>query len=97
MGPQAEETDISVGISNDLCDEEDEATESEMMIISRGSKVKKKSAIEEDEETFWTITIQVFFPFLIAGLGMVGAGLVLDIVQVGSEFHQVKNKVKIAT
>ena len=34
------------------------------------------------KETFWTISVQVFFPFLIAGLGMVGAGLVLDIVQV---------------
>jgi len=32
------------------------------------------------------ITIQVFIPFLIAGLGMVGAGLVLDLVQVRMEF-----------
>lgn len=36
----------------------------------------------EEEEGFWLIAFQVFFPFLIAGLGMVGAGLVLDIVQV---------------
>jgi len=40
-----------------------------------------KSFVQE-EETFWTITVQVFIPFLIAGMGMVGAGLVLDIVQV---------------
>lgn len=33
-------------------------------------------------ETYLSITIQVFIPFLIAGLGMVGAGLVLDVVQV---------------
>jgi len=37
---------------------------------------------EEEEETFWGIAIQVFIPFLIAGMGMVGAGLVLDVVQV---------------
>ncbi|ODM99627.1 Solute carrier family 41 member 1 [Orchesella cincta] len=32
-------------------------------------------------ESFWVITIQVFIPFLIAGMGMVGAGIVLDVVQ----------------
>ncbi|CAG7821212.1 unnamed protein product, partial [Allacma fusca] len=35
----------------------------------------------QDEETFLTIFLSVFIPFLIAGIGMVGAGLVLDIVQ----------------
>ncbi|XP_046406786.1 solute carrier family 41 member 1-like isoform X2 [Ischnura elegans] len=35
----------------------------------------------ETEETHWTIAIQVFIPFLIAGFGMVGAGLVLGHVQ----------------
>jgi len=41
---------------------------------------------DEDEplESYLAITIQVFIPFLIAGLGMVGAGLVLDLVQVCS-------------
>jgi hypothetical protein len=44
--------------------------------------------IEEDtrdirvDESWWTIGIQVFFPFIIAGFGTVGAGMVLDIVQV---------------
>lgn len=40
--------------------------------------------VNEDEplESYLAITIQVFIPFLIAGLGMVGAGLVLDLVQV---------------
>lgn len=39
--------------------------------------------VTEDEplESYLAITIQVFIPFLIAGLGMVGAGLVLDLVQ----------------
>ena len=35
----------------------------------------------QDEESFWSIYVSVFIPFLIAGVGMVGAGLVLDIVQ----------------
>ncbi len=34
-----------------------------------------------DPESFLSITLQIFFPFLVAGLGMVGAGLVLDVVQ----------------
>lgn len=38
-----------------------------------------------NEETYFSIAIQVFIPFLIAGFGMVGAGLVLDVVQV--RFH----------
>lgn len=36
----------------------------------------------EPTESYLAITIQVFIPFLVAGLGMVGAGLVLDLVQV---------------
>jgi len=39
-------------------------------------------ALHEETENVWSITIQVFIPFLVAGLGMVGAGLVLDVVQV---------------
>lgn len=35
------------------------------------------------QETYLSIAIQVFIPFLIAGLGMVFAGLVLDRIQVG--------------
>lgn len=40
----------------------------------------------EPLESYLAITIQVFIPFLIAGLGMVGAGLVLDLVQVWTKF-----------
>ena len=63
-------------------DSEDDSEENEVMITQKWpKKSKKKTSPEEVEETFWTTAIQVFFPFLIAGLGMVGAGLVLDIVQ----------------
>ena len=33
------------------------------------------------EETMFSITVEVFLPFLVAGFGMVAAGVVLDIVQ----------------
>ncbi|XP_034251993.1 solute carrier family 41 member 1-like [Thrips palmi] len=46
-------------------------------------KLQMPNSIEEDSvaENVWLTTIQVFVPFLVAGLGMVGAGLVLDVVQ----------------
>lgn len=48
----------------------------------RGTNKKKKQKTPPmPQETFLSITLQIFFPFLIAGLGMVGAGLVLDVVQ----------------
>ena len=34
------------------------------------------------EERAFSIALQVFFPFMIAGIGTVGAGLLLDVVQV---------------
>ncbi|KAK2168291.1 hypothetical protein LSH36_18g03047 [Paralvinella palmiformis] len=34
-----------------------------------------------DDDSAWQIALQVFFPYIVAGLGMVGAGVVLDIVQ----------------
>lgn len=41
---------------------------------------------DKDEETACSITCQVFIPFMIAGMGTVAAGLLLDIVQVGAFF-----------
>jgi hypothetical protein len=46
------------------------------------------SAVQH-EESFWSITFQVMFPFTVAGLGMVGAGIVLDIVQHWLVFEQI--------
>ena len=45
------------------------------------------TAFKEPEEASWQIALQVFFPYLIAGLGMVGAGMVLDVVQVSGDFY----------
>lgn len=50
------------------------------------SKIYGVTDENEPLESYLAITIQVFIPFLIAGLGMVGAGLVLDLVQVRTKF-----------
>ena len=42
-----------------------------------------------DQEKWWMITLQIFFPFLIAGFGMVGAGMVLDQVQHWRVFQEI--------
>jgi solute carrier family 41 len=38
--------------------------------------------VQQAEETSLTIALQIFLPYIIAGFGMVGAGMVLDTVQV---------------
>nr|XP_053638471.1 solute carrier family 41 member 1-like isoform X2 [Cherax quadricarinatus] len=45
--------------------------------------------VSSDEETSLSIMTQVMLPFLVAGLGMVGAGLVLDLVQHWDVFRDV--------
>ena len=39
------------------------------------------SHFPDSGESLCSITMQILFPFIVAGLGMVGAGLVLDVVQ----------------
>lgn len=51
-------------------------------------------ANDEPYESYLAITIQVFIPFLVAGLGMVGAGLVLDVVQVRTQIIIYLNDMK---
>lgn len=59
---------------------ESDQSENEVLLILPIAK-EPSPVRKAEEESFWLITLQVFFPFLIAGLGMVGAGLVLDVVQ----------------
>ncbi len=61
-------------------DSEEELILTENGLASKKSRKGKKGA-KLPQESFLSITLQIFFPFLIAGLGMVGAGLVLDAVQ----------------
>lgn len=85
MGPQSEENKNDViemlecvePVKDDNWNSDED--ECEVMLKTVSHPLKDFSNLEE--EGFWLIAFQVFFPFLIAGLGMVGAGLVLDIVQ----------------
>ena len=54
-----------------------------LQINGMRSRDSRESLIpEEHKERWYTILAQVCIPFLIAGLGMVGAGLILDVVKV---------------
>ncbi|CAL1287765.1 unnamed protein product [Larinioides sclopetarius] len=48
---------------------------------SHRSLLEEQIVIPDTKETMLSIALQVFVPFLIAGFGTVGAGLVLDVVQ----------------
>lgn len=62
--------------------------EDEEVLLQRDDVVieNELKVIQEPDEASWQIALQVFFPYIIAGFGMVGAGIVLDIVQV-SDFQ----------
>ena len=45
--------------------------------------------IDVQNETLMSLTIEIFLPFIVAGYGMVGAGVVLDIVQHWPVFEQI--------
>lgn len=64
-------------LSHDLGNEDTDL----LLSITKEKSMRRPCEAPEDREGVWAITIQVFIPFLVAGLGMVGAGLVLDIVQ----------------
>lgn len=49
--------------------------------------VNQNQSLEADDESVWSITIQMFIPFLLAGFGMVAASLLLDVVQVNLAIH----------
>lgn len=55
-----------------------EAPEDQLLAEARVSEHRP----EPRKESTWHVAIQVFIPFLIAGFGMMGAGLLLDKVQV---------------
>lgn len=58
-------------------------SDSESVVFSSGKKDNQRNEVENaDDETVWSISIQMFIPFLLAGFGMVAASLLLDVVQV---------------
>uniref|UniRef100_A0A1W7R9K8 Solute carrier family 41 member 1 n=1 Tax=Hadrurus spadix TaxID=141984 RepID=A0A1W7R9K8_9SCOR len=58
-------------------------------LLRREEKIKALYREGDTSETLWSIFFQVFIPFLIAGFGTVGAGLVLDKVQHWEVFQKV--------
>lgn len=50
------------------------------------SSKRSKTENTTDDENVWSISIQMFIPFLLAGFGMVAASLLLDVVQVFKDF-----------
>ncbi|XP_011648303.1 solute carrier family 41 member 1-like isoform X2 [Pogonomyrmex barbatus] len=54
---------------------------SENVVFSIGKKDQRNETENADDESVWSISIQMFIPFLLAGFGMVAASLLLDVVQ----------------
>lgn len=54
----------------------------EVSIQKIDSFSKDLDILKDDDENVWSISIQMFIPFLLAGFGMVAASLLLDVVQV---------------
>jgi len=85
MDPLGSESEDELYVADDEHDEDEVETallgghgQTDIESIPK-MKVTFKSDMEE--ESFLSITLQIFFPFLLAGMGMVAAGLVLDLVQ----------------
>lgn len=51
-------------------------------IVSLPDVVNTTASEAESEETYLSIGLQVLLPFLVAGMGMVGAGIYLSHIQV---------------
>lgn len=85
--------DIAMELEINSDDESEEEGDKERLIRSTikneavNNHIKKlntqKVQVEtEDDDNVWSISIQMFIPFLLAGFGMVAASLLLDVVQV---------------
>ena len=68
-----EETSLTVPLITKSDDEEFDTPE---------VRVEEAQMSEVADESSWQIGFQVFFPYIIAGFGMVAAGMLLDVVQV---------------
>lgn len=62
------------------------AVNSDSIIYSSGKRDSQRGEVTNaDDESVWSISIQMFIPFLLAGFGMVAASLLLDVVQVSKK------------
>lgn len=66
-----------------------EPVEEELPIIPEKKAPERKPPMPKPgDESSFSIALQVLFPYLLAGLGMVLAGMVLDVVQVRENLLQ---------
>lgn len=57
------------------------------------AEVKRRASVAKvEEESSLAVCLQVLFPFLLAGMGMVMAGMVLHYVQVSTKFGDFRLK-----
>ena len=73
--------DSSIGIAPDDNNEDSDTGDDSIRLIGTNGHVFVSHLPESGDESLCSIAMQILFPFLVAGLGMVGAGLVLDVVQ----------------
>jgi hypothetical protein len=67
--------DVSSSSSEELYSADDEGEdESKEKLLPGGEEGEVAGGVRQ-QERWWTMGLQVFFPFLIAGFGMVAAGL----------------------
>ena len=74
---------------NFVLDRLDESDSEEELFAINPPRDKAMLAASASGERWWVTLSQIFFPFLLAGLGMVAAGIVLDIVQHWTVFIQI--------
>jgi len=76
--------------SSNRCLLSDERDKKEREYGGRGSGTEISKKLEMTfvavQEPFWLIAAQVFLPYIIAGIGMVGAGTVLNVVKVNAVY-----------
>lgn len=90
-GPSANDDSSSIGgksLDSGVYDAEGNCTGKVNPTGWKDSK-KKKSEDKKDQESLCAICVQVFIPFLIAGTGTCGAGIVLDYVEDWKVFQKV--------
>lgn len=59
----------------------------DVVVVAKVPDEDEDREANQIQETYLSIAIQVFIPFLIAGFGMVCAGLVLDKIQVNISYY----------
>lgn len=76
--------DLTTDVTAPLLSSQDDDIDGDL-IVNKDEASEVKTVSEEDESAL-SIGLQVFIPYIIAGFGTVGAGMVLDIVQVKISF-----------